>query len=137
MNIFEQASRERLRFNVGSRRNLATEDLWSLPLTGNNGENLDQLAITLNAAKEESTPKSFVGEVENTQANKLASLKFDIVKHIIDVKLEELDATKNAMAKAVQIRELQALRARKEAEALGELSIEEIDAKLKELGYNA
>ena len=47
MNIFEQATRLKLRFAVGTRVNLTVENLWDLPLTNVKGEDLDHIAIEL------------------------------------------------------------------------------------------
>ena len=37
MNMFEQATRLKLRFSVGTRVNLTVENLWDLPLTNIKG----------------------------------------------------------------------------------------------------
>jgi uncharacterized protein (UPF0305 family) len=87
MNIFEQASRNKLRFDT-AKGQLAAEDLWDLPLT-NKGTNLDDIAVRLHAALRD-TGVSFVKPASNT--NSVNQLRFDIVKHIIDVKMAERDA---------------------------------------------
>ena len=103
MDIFEQASRRKLRFETALGQ-LNTEDLWSLPLSareivtrpGGSRVNLNAIAIALH----ERIQASAVSFVE--AAPKVATdlqLRFDIVKHIIDVRIAERDAMKEAIAK--------------------------------------
>ena len=132
MNIFETASRLRLRFNVGTLSNLTVEDLWALPLVGNKDNNLDALAIKLNAELEKEKPQSFVrANVQKT--DKETALSFEIVKHIIDVRVAEEEAQRNAMVKQAQRSQLQQLKAQKQLQELENLSLEEIDQRLKDL----
>ena len=35
MNIYKEATKKHIRFNVGRLTNLTVEDVWNLPLTGN------------------------------------------------------------------------------------------------------
>ena len=132
MNIFEKASRLRLRFNVGTLSNLTVEDLWALPLVGNKDNNLDALAIKFNAELEKEKPQSFVrANVQKT--DKETALSFEIVKHIIDVRVAEEEAQRNAMVKQAQRSQLEQLKAQKQLQELQNLSLEEIDQRLKDL----
>ena len=88
VNIFELASREKLRFNTG-RLQVTVEQLWELPLTGANS--LDTLAVELDAAIRNTAPRSFVTN-SATAADKTLQLQFDIVKHVIDVRVAERKA---------------------------------------------
>ena len=88
MNMFEQATRLKLRFAVGTRVNLTVENLWDLPLTNVKGEDLDHIAIELQE-KLSTNEKSFVVQQSKNKETQLNQLKFDIVKYIIDVRLEE------------------------------------------------
>jgi len=85
-NIFEQATRKKLRFTT-SRGPLTVEDLWELPLTSKTERpNLDAIAIELHEAIEAQGTKSFV---KAAKKDEILQLKFDVVKHIIDVKEAE------------------------------------------------
>lgn len=132
MNIFEKASRLRLRFNVGTLSNLTVEDLWSLPLTGNKGNSLDALAISLNKKLTDETPKSYVTKTD-TKTDTTTQLSFDIVKHIIDVRLAEQAAQQDKMIKSAKRAQLEQLKSQKQMAELENLTIEEIDQRLKEL----
>ena len=87
--MFEEASRIKLRFET-DRGNVSTEDLWDLPLTCDNGVSLDELAKAANRAIRESEEESFV--VKQTNKNAVLALKLDIIKRIIDVRLEMVAA---------------------------------------------
>lgn len=129
---FEKATRLRLRFNVGTLSNLTVEDLWSLPLTGNKGNSLDALAISLNKKLSDETPKSYVTKTV-TQTDTTTQLSFDIVKHIIDTRLAEQEAQQNKLIKNAQRAQLEELKNQKKLAELQNLTIEEIDQRLKEL----
>lgn len=79
--MFEKASRVKLRYST-NRGVLSVEDLWDLSL-----EQLDPIAINLNKRLKESQTESFI-KTRTKDATEL-ELKFNIVKHIIDVKLQE------------------------------------------------
>lgn len=127
--MFEEASRKRLRFNtrVGI---LTVEDLWVLPLTGN-GENLDDIAKTLNREVKNSEEESFV--VKQSGVNETLKLKFDIVKHIIAVKLAEAEAAENAAAVKAKKERIMEIIASKKDEELKDASIEELQAMVDDL----
>lgn len=79
--MFEKASRIKLRYST-NRGVLSVEDLWDLSL-----EQLDPIAINLNKRLKESQTESFIKT--RTKDTTELELKFNIVKHIIDVKLQE------------------------------------------------
>lgn len=85
-NLFELATRARLRFKVNNGV-IATEDLWSLSLTA-----LDKLACALNKELQDSAV-SFIDSTANSKKAD-AQLSFDVVKHVIDIRLEELAVQK-------------------------------------------
>lgn len=125
--MFEQASKLKLRFStsVGS---ITAEDLWDLPLT-NGDSSLDNIAKAINRTLKDSEEESFV--LKKTGANKLMTLRMDIVKHIISVKLQEIeDNEKRADNKAMEQKLLSAL-ASKEDEELQGLSMAELKKRLK------
>lgn len=92
--MFEKASRMKLRFAT-NRGELTVEDLWLLPLTSDTGKlNLDAIACDLHKQLRNDADVSFVNPEKKSDA--VIQLKFDIVKHVIEVLLEE------SKAKAVQ-----------------------------------
>lgn len=132
MNIFEKASRMKLRFNVGSRLNLTVENLWDLPLTNIKGEDLDHVAIELQEQLS-SNEKSFVIQQSKTKETQLNQLKFDIVKYIIDVRLEEQKVANLERQRAQEIATLKELQKQAKIRDLQNLSSEEIEERIKSL----
>ncbi|MDU8350814.1 hypothetical protein RYA05_02780 [Pseudomonas syringae pv. actinidiae] len=122
-NIFEQASRQKLRFDTGIGL-LSVEDLWNLPLSTTNSSkpNLDAIAVDLNKALK-GTEESFVS---NKKKDAILQLKFDLVKHIIDTRMQEVDAKTKEAQRSAQIGKIDELIAAKEDAALSELTIEQL-----------
>lgn len=129
MSIFEQASREKIRFAM-AKGLISTEDLWELKL-----EDLDNIARGLSKMiRESSQDESFIRKTTASSKNfKILELKFDVVKHIIDVKLEERDKKALAAERAAKRAQLLELIGKKEVTALEGKSIEELKRELAEL----
>ena len=123
--MFEKASKQKLRF-YAAKGALNTEDLWDLTL-----DELDSLARNLNKQVKELGEESFI-KVKTT-TNDAVSLRFSIVKRIIEIKLEEKEAKATAAAKRVQKQHLLELLGQKDNEALSAKSADELRAMLKEL----
>ena len=132
MNMFEQATRLKLRFAVGTRVNLTVENLWDLPLTNVKGEDLDHIAIELQE-KLSTNEKSFVIQQSKTKETQVNQLKFDIVKHIIDVRLEEQKVANLERQRAQEIATLKELQKQAKIRDLQNLSSEEIEERIKSL----
>ncbi len=129
--MFEKATRMKLRFET-PKGQLDVEDLWNLPLTSNMGKaNLDDVARLLHKQLKSGDNISFVEK--DKKSDETIQLKFDIVKHIIDVRLTESEAAKNARLRAEQKQQLLALIAEKEGDTLKGLSLEELRKKVAEL----
>jgi hypothetical protein len=120
--MFEKASRLKLRYktSVGS---IATEDLWDVTL-----ESLNTLAKSLNKELKDAQEESFIGT--RSKANTILELKFEIVKYVIKVKLEEAETRKNAADKKAAKEKIMELINRKKDEALSSKSIAELQADL-------
>lgn len=131
-NIFELASRKKLRF-IGFSGTLSVEDLWDLPLQHTSKLSLDGLAIQLNRQLEQSRGVVSFVKPEQSKDNEELELSFEIVKHIIAVKVAERDARKLAADKADKKQKLLALLDKKENEQLEGLSAEEIRKQIAEL----
>jgi hypothetical protein len=123
--MFEKASRLKLRITT-SKGNMAPEDLWDLPLTSNTGRvNLNELAVGLyKKVKDSDIGMSFVDTTP--KADDITQLQFDLVKHIIDVKLAENVKTSEAKAKADKKQQILALIDQKQNEKLAGSSLEEL-----------
>jgi len=130
MSIFEKASRQKLRIQT-DRGLLTVEDLWDLPLTGR--LSLDSLAKTFHRrVREIEDETSFVPDTKTKQSaeNESAQLTFDILKHIIEVRLQEREINRAAKEKAENRKKILELISKKQDEALSEKSIEELTALL-------
>ena len=132
MSLFEQATRSKLRFST-PKGVLNVEDLWDLPLISKSGAqvNLDDLARAAYKEMEESACQSFVQK--STKISEIAKLRFDIIKHIIDVKLADRDAASERAEKAAKKQRILELIATKEDESLAGKSLEELQKLAGEL----
>lgn len=132
MNIFERASRNKLRFS-SSVGELTTENLWDLPLTAKGDRpNLDTLARAIHAELKDLDEVSFVNVKPNPRKSDL-ELGLDILKHIIEAKLTAKAAAEKAAENAERKRKLlAALDAKQEAELVG-MSKEQIEAEIAKL----
>lgn len=123
--MFEKATRMKLRFQT-SRGVLSVEDLWDLSL-----ESLDSIAIGLNKKLKESQTESFIKT--KTKDTTELELKFNIVKHIIDVKVAELEARKDAAEKRAKKQKLMELISKKQDAELEGKSVDELMKELESL----
>ena len=131
VNVFETASRKKVRFDTHMGQ-LTVEDLWDLPLTSKTGRlNLDDMAREFHGRMEATAATSFVETSTNT--DEAAELGFTLVKHVIDVKIIENKANKDAKAKADERKKLLGILSNKKDEELEGLSVEEIEERLKAL----
>jgi hypothetical protein len=124
--MFERATKMKLRFDSPMGQ-LTTEDLWDLPLTGRKFS-LDDLAKNLNRQIKEAEEESFV--VKRTYANQTLNLKFDIVKHVIQVKMDEAEVKDQAAKKKAEKARIMEIISQKENEALQSKSLDELKALL-------
>lgn len=131
-NVFEKASRLKLRFDTGKGQ-LTIEDLWDLPLTSSiNKANLDEIARNLHKQLKNDDDVSFVDK--DKKSDYIVQLKFDIVKHIIEVRLEENEKKAAAHANKTKRQVLLQALVERENEDLKNKSPEELRAMLAELG---
>lgn len=133
--LFRKAIENKWRFPAVGRNVLSLEELYDLPLAGNNGTNLDTVANLINNELQVKRGKvSFV--TTNTRNDReVAELedKLELVKDVIQVKLERNAARQEQVAKASEKAMLEALLVQKQTEALKNLSEEEIRKRLAEL----
>jgi len=130
--MFEKAARLKLRFNTPQGQ-LSAEDLFDLPLTSKTGRaNLDDVARGIHQEiKAAGDGVSFVTPAE--KADETNELRFEIVKHVIAVRVAERDAAVEARAKAEKKQRVLEIIARKKDEELEGSSIEDLQKLLEGL----
>lgn len=131
-NIFEQAARAKLRFETSAGL-LSAEDLFDLPLTSAvKKPNLDDIAKALHKKlRDEGDAVSFVTPAVKSTATD--ELRFEIVKHVIAVRIAERDAAAEAKARADKKQKLLELIDRKQNQQLEGQTLEELQAQLAAL----
>lgn len=130
--MFEQASRMKLRFET-ERGSLSAEDLWDLPLTSSTGRlNLDEIALDLHGQlKGAAEVVSFVDEA--AKGDPVVQLRFDLVKHIIDVRKKENAEALAAKDRQATKQRLMAALERKRDNKFETMSEEDLHAELAKL----
>ena len=123
-NLFEMATRKKFRFPFKGM--ISVEDLWDLSV-----QNLDTVFKALNAEVKQAKEESLLTTKSTEEA--ILDAKIEIVKHIVNVKLEEAEQRTKAAEKREQKRRLQELIATKQDEALQGKSVEELQAMLSAL----
>jgi hypothetical protein len=123
--MFELASRKKLTFNV-AKGVISVDDLWDLSL-----ESLDDIAKKLHKEIKEADEVSFIKTSTNT--NQLTELRFNIVKRVIEVKLEEAELRKDRKAKSERKAAILKILATKQDEALQAKSTDELLKELEDL----
>lgn len=123
-NMFEIATRTKMRFPFKGM--ISVEDLWDLSV-----QNLDKVFKTLNSQRKEAQEESLLHE--KSSADKVLDTQIEIVKYIVNVKLEEqaerIEVNKNKEKR----QKIMALMAKKDDEALESMSREELQKMLDEL----
>ena len=130
--MFEKASRIGLRYETPQGL-LTVEDLWKLPLTSSRPgrANLDDIAINLFRQLKESDTESFVKKA--AKKDDTTQLAFDIVKHIIDVRMAEDEAAAVQRANKEKKRRILEIIAQKEDAQLFDASLDELKAMAESL----
>lgn len=121
MNLFELATRKKFRFESKAGL-LSVEDLWDLPLDSRTKASLNEVAINISRELKAQT-ESFVAIAKKDTTNEQ---KLEIVKYVIDVRLEEAKAIAEAQDRAAQRAKIDELIAKKKDESLEGLSLEEL-----------
>jgi len=131
MNIFEKASRMKLRFQTKNGL-LAVEDLWDLPLKSDDPGvvDLDSIAVEL-YKKIKDGDVSFVSP--RTKKESEDNLKFEIVKHIIDVKLKERDEAAQEIERKKKKEKIMEIIKKKEEENLLSKDLDDLYKMLEEI----
>ena len=122
MSNFEKASRLKLRFQT-PKGYVSTEDLWDMSL-----QSLNTVAKDLNKKVKESSEVDFLEE--KSVEDDLTKLQFDVVIHVMDVKKHEQKAKLEAATKKAEREKIMGVLAKKQDDALENLTEEELKQKL-------
>jgi len=122
--MFEVAVRTKMRFPF--RGSLSVEDLWDLSV-----ENLDSIYKTLNSQLKQVKEESLLDR--KTKQDKELDAKIEIVKYIVNVKLEEEETRRKAKERKEQKQKILEIMATKQDESLQNKSPEELQKMLDEL----
>ena len=123
-NMFEVATREKMRFPFKGM--ISVEDLWDLSV-----QNLDKVFKTLNSQRKEVQEESLL-DTKSSEDERLET-QIEIVKYIVNVKLEEQVARAKAAENREKKQKIMALMAKKDDEAMENMSREELQKLLDEL----
>ena len=130
--MFEQATRMKFRF-PSCKGELSVEQLWDVPLRSRDDFNLNNIARGISRELEASKEENFVDVAKTNPTKDLLQSKFNVVKRVIDVKLdEEKEREKEADRKKELGVLLQALAEKKQGE-LSDLSVKELEKRIKAL----
>ena len=125
VNLFEVATRNNYQFPFRGLINVI--DLWDLSLT-----NLDSVFKVLNAEVKKSEEESLLNT--KSKEDEELSNKIEIVKYIVGVKLAEKEAKEDEKKNREMKQRLLAIKAKRQNEALENLSDEDLDRAIAELG---
>lgn len=125
MSMFEFATRHKFRFPY--RGMVSTEDLWDI-----NVEGLDTIYKQLNSQVKQANEESLLNK--RTAEDEVLNTQIEIVKHIVEIKLTEEEARKQAKAKKAQKQKILEIIADKQDAALQGKSVAELTAMLDQLG---
>lgn len=123
--IFEYAAKHKLRFPY--RGSITTEDLYDL-----SPADLDRIYKTLAREVKKNEEESLLADKKDEDVD--LNVKIDIIKHIVTEKLAAIERAKKAAATKMQAEKIRAIIAEKQDAALKEMSPEELNKMLEELG---
>lgn len=124
VNLFEVATRENYLFPFKGMINVI--DLWNLSLT-----NLDAVFKTLNVEVKKSEEESLLNA--KTKEDEELTNKIDIIKYIVSKKLAEKEARENEKKNKEKRQRILEIKAKRQDEALENMSDEDLDKLLADL----
>lgn len=133
MSLFEQATREKWRFD-GFGMLLAVEDLWTLRLTAKdpvNVPNLNSIAKALHKQLRNDDDVDFVNPEKKSDTTVQA--KFDLVRYIIDTRLKEQHEEEQTQLKSAKRQQLLSILADKEMDEFKTMSKDDLRKAIEEL----
>lgn len=123
--MFEVATRKKFRFPF--KGSISVEDLWDL-----SPQQLDGIYKTLNSQQKQAQEASLL--TVRTAEDEDLSLKIEIIKHIVSVKQDEINAAVRAKEVKDQREKIMAILADKQDQDLRSKTPEELQAMLNQLG---
>lgn len=123
--MFETAIRTKMRFPYKGM--ISVEDLWDLSI-----RELDSVFKTLNKQVKQSQEESLLSV--KSKEDETLETQISIVRYIVSVKVFEAEAAKQAKEQREKKQKIMELIAAKKEEALGNKSIEELEAMLAQFG---
>lgn len=123
--MFEKAVRMKVRFP--HRGQCSVEDLWDLSV-----EALDGIYRTLRSEQKSKEGDSLLAKAPS-QADTILALQIDILRHVVQVKVEEAQARALAVEKREKKDHILALMAQKQDQELATKSMDELAALLQNL----
>jgi hypothetical protein len=130
-NIFEYATRQKLRF-ASTRGDLTVEQLWDVPLRSKDDFNLNAVAKAASQALKDATEESFV-ETTRTALHLKLEATLQVVKHVIEVGLNEEAAAKKRAENKIEREKLLGILAEKQDGKLSALSENELKKRIQAL----
>ena len=124
MNIFEEASRVKLRFDLQGQ--LSAEQLWSANIDG-----LIAFESSLEDSIEKYGKQTRRSKNVISEAQKIQKLRLEIVTYIIDIRQAEQETAKTAAANKVHNQKVMELIKSKQDSKMAEMSEEELLKLLK------
>ena len=124
VNLFEVATRENYLFPFKGMINVI--DLWNLSLT-----NLDSVFKTLNVEVKKSEEESLLNA--KTKEDEEPTNKIEIIKYIVSKKLAEKEAKENEKKNKEKRQRILEIKAKRQDEALENMSDEDLDKLLADL----
>lgn len=125
MNMFEIATRTKMRFPFKGM--ISVEDLWDL-----NVRDLDNVFKTLNTQVKKSQEESLLAT--KSKEEETLAMQIDIVKHIVEIKLAEAEAVQHSKEVKEKKQKIMEIISAKQDEALHNMSVEDLQAMLGNLG---
>lgn len=123
-NMFEKGLRSKVRFNY---RGMCTiEDLYDLTRS-----NLNGIFVALKKQQNDKQAESLLNK--KTKEDELLDLKIAIVKHVFEVKSQEMEERRQAAQKAALKQKLLGIKADRQDAALDKLSDEDLNKMISEL----
>lgn len=130
-NIFEYATRHKLRF-TSIKGDLSIENLWDVPLRSKDDFNLNAVAQAASKALKAISEESFV-ETARTPEHTRREVSLEVVKHIIQYKLDAEETAKKKAENKVKKEQLYKALAEKQEGKMSALSEKELQRQIAEL----
>lgn len=130
-NLFEYATRNKLRFS-STKGELTVEQLWDVPLRSNDVFNLNEVAKAANKSFKDATEESFV-ETKRTEKHVRLQAAFDVVKYVIQYKMDAEEAAKTRADNKAEKEKLLDILAEKQDGKLSALSEAELKKRISAL----